>query len=128
MKQVTLKKWVKKDATVSKSVIKNPPKVSPRITLDMDSVLKDYQDLIAELEGNKIVLYIKNKQIPIYVAKIDKNQFLTLCQLDDDLSPAKIKEIIPDLDDSMVLSVCQFLLSQRVKTIQSKKSVNQPLF
>jgi hypothetical protein len=68
-----------------------------------------------------IILYIKRKQIPLYIAKLTKKQFIALCDLEDELSPLKIKTIIPDIEDSMVLSLCQFMLGKRYHKIQSKK-------
>lgn len=128
LKQLNLTKWMKKpeDDAVPEKIF--PPKPALRITLDMDSVVQDYQDLIAEMAADKIVLYIKHKQIPIYVAKISKKEFVQLSNLCDDLSPARVKSILPELEESMVLSLCQFLISQRCSNMQSKKSIGHSLF
>ncbi len=121
MKQTTLEHWVKKPTpNISSKVVKLPPK-SLRITLDIDSSIHDHKDILAEIEGDKIALYIKQKQIPLYIAKMSKDEFLELCQLDDNLSPAMVKKILPELDDALILSLCQFLISQRYKKLESQK-------
>jgi len=121
LKQTTLAKWLKKP-TESLPSPKSPLKASSiRIVLDVNSALEDYLNFIAKIEGNKITLYIKQKQIPLFVSKLSKDQFKTLCNLGDDLSPLKIRQIIPTLDESMSLYLCQFLLGKRMKKIQAEK-------
>jgi hypothetical protein len=118
LKQTTLIKWFKEKSHHS-TESKKPP---IRVTLNVDSSIREYQELIAEAEGEKIALYLKHKQIPVYVAKISKSQFLELCNLGDELSPSTIKAILPELDDILVLNLCQFLLSQRSKKLESQKA------
>jgi hypothetical protein len=128
LKQENLTKWMKKPEVDKVPDKLTPPKSPLRITLDVDSVVQDYQDLIAEMKEDKIVLYIKQRQIPIYITKISKDQFFQLCNLSDELSPARIKGILPELEEAMVLSLCQFLISQRCTKIQSKKSIGHSFF
>ncbi|MHA1130265.1 MAG: hypothetical protein ACTSQI_08105 [Candidatus Helarchaeota archaeon] len=114
MKQASLSKWMEQ----GRKKLKKAPSSSSgplRITLNIDSTPQYFEDLIAEIEGKQIVLYLKRKQIPIYIGKISKAQFLGLSNLGDNLSPATIKHILPELDDGLVLDLCQFLLAQRSK-------------
>jgi hypothetical protein len=120
LKQTSLKKWFKKESQASFEVksSSNPPL---RVILTTDSSVEDYEDLIAEVQGEKIALYLKQKQIPIYLAKISKDQFFELSNLGDNLSPALLKTILPELDEGLIFSLCQFLLSQRSKQRQLQK-------
>ncbi len=113
-------KWMKqksarqiKDKTKSMSIL--------RITLDMNSFIQDYTDIIAESDGEKVALYLKKKQIPIFIAKMTKDQFLQLCNAGDNLSPSMVKEILPNLTEELILALCQFLLSQRSKKLEEEK-------
>ncbi|MHC1592371.1 MAG: hypothetical protein ACXQS8_09810 [Candidatus Helarchaeales archaeon] len=95
--------------------------VPPReISLPKKSRIKD---VFINSDEKDLYLHVKENGLKQLICKINKNQFLKIQALGMELSPQKLKEILPNVEEKNLLLICEALIGLMRKKKETRRSL-----